>query len=268
MTLCHSQPKASRKWLKGLLPAILLLTPLMLHLRQLFSSSNLSSLNSPGVRIINRRLSTPIPSNKTILFWTPFYAARNSWELLFRDTISGDCPLSNCRITQDRRLLPHADAVVFHLLDIQLNHLPYWRAHDQIWVLFSLESPAYRLVRRRNLSRLNGLFNWTMTYRWDSDVPVPYGLVLPRAPLSDAVRLSALPEVVQRVLPQRPTLERSRRPRPKKGLVAWMVSNCDTPSRREQYVTDLRKHIQVSETGYYHKHSCQIVASPLATTDH
>lgn len=192
-------------------------------------------------------LSTSVPAKKkTILFWTPFYKTQTYWELLFHDTVSGDCPLSNCRLTQDHRLLPKADAVVFHLLDIQLNDLPKWRAPGQIWVLFSLESPAYPLVRQVDLSRLNGLFNWTMTYRWDSDVPVPYGLVLPRDPLSGTVRHLHLPGTVRRVLPRRPTLERSSHPRRKMRLVAWMVSNCHTPGGREQYVSELRKHIQVS----------------------
>ena len=193
-------------------------------------------------------LTTSAPAKKkTILFWTTFYKTQRYWKLLFHDTVSGDCPVSNCHLTQDQRLLPQVDAVVFHLLEIQVNGLPKWRAPGQIWVLFSLESPAYPLVRQANLSRLNGLFNWTMTYRWDSDVPVPYGLVLPRDPLSGTVRDLHLPRAVRRVLPRRPTLQRSSRPRRKARLVAWMVSNCNTPGGREQYVSELRKHIQVSE---------------------
>ena len=31
-----------------------------------------------------------------------------------------------------------------------------------------------------NLKRLNGVFNWTMTYRRDSDIPMPYGEILPK----------------------------------------------------------------------------------------
>ena len=250
--LCHTGPVTLRRWLKSFLFAILLFTSLMC-LRQLFRGS-INSSNSPEMddavlnQLNDNYLNTSMHSkNKTILFWTPFYGTRKYWKLFFHDTITGGCPVSNCRLTQDRQLLPQAHAVVFHLIDTDLGRLPDQRVPGQIWVLFTLESPAYPLVRHHNLSRLNGLFNWTMTYRWDSDVPVPYGLILPRDPLSATVRLHALPEAVRRVLPKRPTLERRKRPWRKDRLLAWMVSNCDTPSRREDYVTELRKHVHVSE---------------------
>ncbi|XP_043227188.1 alpha-(1,3)-fucosyltransferase C-like, partial [Amphibalanus amphitrite] len=178
--------------------------------------------------------------NKTILLWTTFYGSPDPWELLFYDTVSGGCPVSGCTLTHDREQLDSADAVLFHLLDVQLEDLPRRRPAGQLWVLFCLESPGYPLVRRRRLARLNGLFNWTMTYRWDSDVAVPYGLVLPPG---------RLPRAVSAVLPRQPAFARYPPPTVKRRLVAWMVSNCRTPGKRERYVAQLRRHIQVDIYG-------------------
>ena len=202
-----------------------------------FNSSN--TRKKPGKLHDELKFTTRASStNKTILLWTTFYGNSDFWELLFHDTVSGGCPVSGCVLAQDRQLLPFADAVLFHLLDIQLDRLPRQRPAGQLWVLFCLESPAYPLVRQHSLARLNGLFNWTMTYRWDSDVPVPYGLVLPRR--------DRLSQAVRAVLPRRPELARCRPPRHKRRLLAWMVSNCQTPGQRELYVAELQKYIQAS----------------------
>ena len=40
--------------------------------------------------------------------------------------------------------------------------------------------------------------------------------------------------------------ERAARAHPKPRLVAWLVSNCNTHSNREEYVELLRRHVQVS----------------------
>lgn len=38
-----------------------------------------------------------------------------------------------------------------------------------------------------NLTRLGGVFNWTMTYRLDSDVVVPYGRVTPKSSVNSTL---------------------------------------------------------------------------------
>ena len=52
-----------------------------------------------------------------------------------------------------------------------LRELHNRRPSNQTWGFFALESPLNSIETRQ----LNGLFNWTLTYRTDSDVYVPYG---------------------------------------------------------------------------------------------
>ena len=52
---------------------------------------------------------------------------------------------------------------------------PMYRHPDQIWTFFSRESPLIFPREKTDLSLWNRRFNWTMTYRRDSDIPVFYG---------------------------------------------------------------------------------------------
>ena len=87
-----------------------------------------------------------------------------------------------------------------------------------------------------------------MTYRLDSDLPMPYGLVLQRLPKQGTVPLISLPETVRQALQKWPPFQRSRRPTVKKRLLSWMVSKCKTPGGREEYVRQLQQHVQVRMT--------------------
>ena len=93
------------------------------------------------------------------------------------------------------------------------------------YVFFLLEHPYHQWNDLRNFQ---SIFNLTMTYRRDSDVPLLYGKVVPRDPGE----------------PWQPkNLAKSRK------LVAWFVGNCDTKSKRELYVKELQKYIDVDIYG-------------------
>ncbi|XP_037784674.1 alpha-(1,3)-fucosyltransferase C-like [Penaeus monodon] len=83
-----------------------------------------------------------------------------------------------------------------------------------------------------NLTRLGGIFNWTMTYRLDSDVVVPYGRVTPKS--SDNFT---------------PTSKDYWSSKDPSRLAAWMVSHCGTPGRREWFVKELVRHMKVDVFG-------------------
>ena len=113
-----------------------------------------------------------------------------------------------------------------------------------------------------------------MTYRLDSDIPRPYGWLSelgstqlyppsnlawrpprPLSQVSSAVKnktlfvtssdkyksLSRL-QAFMCIISQE---ERAARAHPKPRLVAWLVSNCNTHSNREEYVELLRRHVPV-----------------------
>lgn len=94
----------------------------------------------------------------------------------FADWDGSPCEESRCQITFDRSLLNVSDAVLFHAVALSprldIEELTRMRLPAQRWVLYTKESPGVLPIA----PRYNGLhFNWTATYRRDSDFFVPYG---------------------------------------------------------------------------------------------
>ncbi|KAK8781517.1 hypothetical protein V5799_017140 [Amblyomma americanum] len=164
-----------------------------------------------------------------ILFWTKAFGA---WNEVYNFTSSGLTPHDNCPVpcflTNNRSLIRTVDAVVIHDRDADGNNLPKYRAPHQRWVYWNLESPAHS--RPQQMKKLKKVFNWTYTYRRDSDVWHPYSFVARLTP----ERSSSPPFVTW--------TNRSK-------LVVWLVSNCRTPSGRMQFVKELKKHIPVDIYG-------------------
>jgi hypothetical protein len=80
------------------------------------------------------------------------------------------CPINQCFTTANRNLLTRIedfDAIVFHLRTFHVEDIPDKRNQNQRYILWSLESPQYNM---QDIYPLNGFFNWTMTYRINSDV--------------------------------------------------------------------------------------------------
>lgn len=80
------------------------------------------------------------------------------------------------------------------------------------------------------------VFNLTATYRWDSDIPSPYGYFM-------------------EYNPPLPRIERNYAVG-KNKKVAWFVSNCYAMSNRLAYAKELAKHILVDIYGYCGNLSC------------
>ena len=76
--------------------------------------------------------------------------------------------------------------------------------------------------------RFHNFFNWTMTYRMDSDISRPYGWI------TELNNPSFYPADVRDWMTPRPLHpeERALRTHPKSKMVAWIVSNCNTHSNR------------------------------------
>ncbi|XP_054880911.1 alpha-(1,3)-fucosyltransferase 7 [Poeciliopsis prolifica] len=91
--------------------------------------------------------------------------------------------IGRCFLTDDRSTYPTADVVVFHHQELSNAasalplHLP--RPTAQGWVWLSMEPPVNNVY----VERFNGVFNWTMSYRRNADITIPYGETLPGAGL-------------------------------------------------------------------------------------
>ncbi|CAG9773956.1 unnamed protein product [Ceutorhynchus assimilis] len=157
------------------------------------------------------------------------------------------CPVKNCEITYEDQDIKTADIVIIHLHRIKGVHdLPnntYPRDPNQIWTFLTDESPFNTFMSSNDpLYKYNGLFNWSMTYRMDSDIPVPYGrTVLKKPPEEDAGLVELL-------------LNKKR-----DVLVAVLGSNCGGQNHRWQFIYALQKYIQVDiygGCGTELKHEC------------
>ncbi len=87
------------------------------------------------------------------------------------------CPETRCIGTADRKFLPRVedfDAIMIHQRGIVWSDMPATRSPRQYWIHWNMESASYRSV---DIRRLNGLFNWTVTYKRTSDFYRPYGRV-------------------------------------------------------------------------------------------
>ncbi|XP_032977660.1 alpha-(1,3)-fucosyltransferase 4 [Rhinolophus ferrumequinum] len=206
---------------------------------------------------------TPPRPVGVLLWWEPFgrrdNTARPPPDCRLRFNITG------CRLLTDRAAYGEAQAVLFHHRDL-VKGPPDWpppwgvrvrtaeelalrvlddeeeaaavaaealavsgpRPPGQRWVWMNFESPSHS-PGLRNLE--SNLFNWTLSYRADSDVFVPYGYLYPRTHPSDQP-----PGLV-------PPLARKR------GLVAWVVSNWDERQARVRYYHQLSQHVLVDVFG-------------------
>ncbi|XP_049869327.1 alpha-(1,3)-fucosyltransferase 7-like [Pectinophora gossypiella] len=94
------------------------------------------------------------------------------------DLLEG-CSVKNCKFTGDDENLAHADAVI---LDMKKNSFPIVqkKSPKQRWIFYSDVTPV-KLLGLHKISDVENMFNWTMTYRSDSDIPIPYGRTVPFA---------------------------------------------------------------------------------------
>jgi alpha-1,3-fucosyltransferase len=157
------------------------------------------------------------------------------------------------------------DAIVFHGVNFFMDARKYakiqkWRQPHHRFVFFMLEPPTFGPLFTSSI--YNYFWNWTMTYRLDSDIWRPYGAFIPKKtaiPRGRVPRAFHHPQQSRRnipynqtdfffnVLPKKGEKFLNLAKRPKK--VAWVVSNCETPSRRETYVQELRKYIDIDTFG-------------------
>ncbi len=158
---------------------------------------------------------------KIILAWNSFYKSKTFGLRGFGQAPFEKCPVSNCEFTNNKIYFPNASAVVYHSKYIKAT--PRRKHPGQLYVFFLRESPRYSHPRSNQ-------FNLTMTYRRDSDIPVPVSEIY-RKPIPDATYHI-----------KHPFANRTRN-------VAWVVSHCGTSSKRERYARELKRHIDVDIYG-------------------
>lgn len=180
---------------------------------------------------------------KYILVWNSYYLLLNDKnEQKFP---SLQCPVNNCMFTEDKELL-NGDYTLFDALLFTETILkpsvivPEKRSNRQIYIFTTIES-SYRHPACEVES--DNFFNWTFTYRLNSDLQWPYFLVrdVTRkvvAPSRHDVQWEEYDERVTVISTAIINLFYGRR-----KAAAWMVSNCGADSARDEYLTRLQEHL-------------------------
>nr|XP_045610430.1 alpha-(1,3)-fucosyltransferase C-like [Procambarus clarkii]XP_045610431.1 alpha-(1,3)-fucosyltransferase C-like [Procambarus clarkii] len=176
------------------------------------------------------------PPLKKILFWNEVFGNRYFYFGFGREAfLRAGCRVNTCTVTADRSRFPlrDLDAVLFHFRSGDASFPTERSAHTR-YVFWLLEPPPHFF---RDPNPYKNVFNWTITYRLDSDFPLPYGRVFRRrTPLAPLDRNYAAG---------------------KTKMAAWFVSNCNPISGRTQLVNTLRKWIQVDQYGHCGKRKCE-----------
>ncbi|XP_066531535.1 4-galactosyl-N-acetylglucosaminide 3-alpha-L-fucosyltransferase 9-like [Hoplias malabaricus] len=175
----------------------------------------------------NLQLQSAPPTRKKetiILIW--FWPFRKHFDL---HSCSSDFKIDGCYLTDDRAFYKKADGVIIHHWDIKhdMSNLPSEpRPYFQKWVWMHFESPKHT----SRIEGLENLFNITMNYRRDADIPVHETMVFKT---EDTEEDDVFPEVLQK----------------KDKLVCWIVSNWNKEHDRVKYYNELKHHITIEAYG-------------------
>ncbi|KAG7496923.1 alpha-(1,3)-fucosyltransferase 9-like [Solea senegalensis] len=148
------------------------------------------------------------------------------WMWPFGFKLNLNCDAHNfkrCVLTADKSLYDEAHGVLIHHRDIRGDNLPKDpRPWFQKWVWFNMESPT----NTQQVPHIDELFNLTCSYRLESNIPVPYGHLEPRASGEETFQVP-----------------------PKDKLVCWIVSNWNPNLIRVQFYNELKKHVNITVYG-------------------
>ncbi|KAH9504727.1 hypothetical protein Btru_062655 [Bulinus truncatus] len=147
------------------------------------------------------------------------------------------CAYSQCTFDVTGKLKNEADVLIFFTGDLENIPVPS-RPLGQVWVKAFFESPVH-YGYPANYEAWKSVFNWTFTYRTDSDIFAPSTLLAWR----DKRLLYSYDQYLNFA-------------KNKTKTAAWFVSHCDTQSKREEYVKEMQKYIDVDIYGACGKLKC------------
>lgn len=179
-----------------------------------------------------------------ILAWHHYYGGR-PW-FGYGNGPFRKCEFSNCFITANKQEYNKSDAVMVDFngrFEAARRILPKCRPAQQKWIVAGVEPPFY--VRyHMNFKNYNNLFNATWTYHSKSDIWTNHSNGF----------------FVKRTTKELNNIDNSyvqkNYLKGKEIMISWLVSHCNTSSKREHYVRKLQKYIPVNIYGACGKLSC------------
>ena len=190
---------------------------------------------------------------KNILIWNnPERLETAIFGLGHEPFIEHQCEVSECAVYDKKssnRPFEEYDAIIVHMLFLELHHLPNFERTNkqQRFIFFTQEPPPMMPIQ---ISNIENVFNWTMSYKLNSDIQLLYGRITP-GPTAPRTSQELQKLIKETHLPS--TMNYSvNKTRP----VVWMVSHCSTDSSRDTYVQELGRFIPVDVYGRCGNLSC------------
>ncbi|CAL1527931.1 unnamed protein product [Lymnaea stagnalis] len=159
------------------------------------------------------------------------YYGRPHWQRISVFNFSR-CRFSNC-VYQGDKVTPDTDVVLVYAVGLRDHFKPPKLLPHQMYAITDWEPPdRVSATFLNNASSVwNHVFNLTITYRVDSDIPVPYSRLKPNPKSNE----------------ERPNYYEIAKQKNRTAL--WFVTRCNVPSRRADYVKEMQKYIDVDIYG-------------------
>ncbi|EEC05695.1 alpha 1,3-fucosyltransferase, putative [Ixodes scapularis] len=122
-----------------------------------------------------------------------------------------------CYVTKDHSYLETSDVLVFAASNVDEHSLPHSRHQLQPWVFWTRDRAPLNLPPALGL--VSSQFNWTMSYRADSDIVLPYMSFTSK-------QVSSVPADFQALWKQ------------KSRLAVWLLSDCEPALRVDDNIVD------------------------------
>ena len=171
---------------------------------------------------------------RTILFYTPWFGRKPWPDIATTKLYLSECPTKKCKITYNVDDVGKSDLIIFHAPDIprfvrtkELEKIQKYRCATQRMAFLSQENIMNDPLES-DILLPEGFFNWTITFKRESDFHLPYG---------SYVRLPSAEN------PSKLTNYAAE----KTKFVMWAVSRCGRI--REKYVKKLVNYINVDIYG-------------------
>ncbi|KAF2905188.1 hypothetical protein ILUMI_00965, partial [Ignelater luminosus] len=164
-----------------------------------------------------------------------------------------NCSVKNCVVRYKKSYISSADLVIFDLNHIKgTNELPLKsvRNPNQIWAFLSDRSPlrTFSASASADISDFDDIFNWSMTYRMNSDIPVPYGQTLLLRHRQKHLEID---------------YEEWNKSKHQNILLAIVMSDCRKTSYRLNYIKELQKHLKIDIYGNCGNKRCKAYAENI-----
>lgn len=149
--------------------------------------------------------------------------------------LSNKCPVNSCTVTDNRDWASKADLVLHKDVYNPVQVGGAFRSPNQIHMIYYLECP-FNTLR----TSVGSVFNWTATYRRDSDIVTPYAKWV----------------YYDEKIKQKEQQDRNYATN-KTKKVAWFVSNCEAHNKRMEYAMQLVQYIRVDIYGLCNGRPCE-----------